>query len=313
MSKLLSYIFLVQILVGCDAAKSTKSQTETTVVAESNLYFGQTPPSSTPVLFAPGLISKPDRYEFGCTLSGDGTEFYFGVDNDGKMEIYRTTLKGGVWSEQENIFPNDSCSYNDPMFSPEEDRLYFISNRPTEPNGPLKDIDLWFIKRDGKGWSNPTNVGAPVNNHLNQYYCSFTQDGSMYFGSKDLAEGAPRYAFDIYKSKFNNGVFQSPEKLPEEINTERYEADVFIAPDESYMIFCSIRRNGLGIGDLYISFKNDSDQWTEAVSMGEEINSDKHELCPFVTKDGKYLFYTSDEDLYWVSTKIIDEIKVANK
>ena len=93
------------------------------------------------------------------------------------------------------------------------------------------------------------------------------------------------------------------------INSEQYEADVFISPDESYIIFCSTRENGFGRGDLYVSFKNFDGTWSKTINMGAEINSSNYEYCPFVTKDGKYLFYTSNQDIYWVSTDIIKKIK----
>ncbi|MEM1124061.1 MAG: hypothetical protein AAGJ18_26730 [Bacteroidota bacterium] len=300
-------VILLLASVGCKPSKKEITTNESTI--NSMLYFGQTPPSTVPIKFAPDIISKADRYEFGCTLSEDGKEFYFGVDNKGKMEIHRTMLVDGKWTPTENLFPNDSCGYNDPMFSVDEQRLYFISNRPAELGQPLKDIDIWYVQRYGEKWSTPINVGAPVNNHLDQYFASFNANGDLYFASKDLTEGSPRYAFDIYKATAQNGQFMTPEKLSAAINTERYEADVFIAPDESYLIFCDIRKEGLGQGDLYISFKDEKNQWTEAVSMGAKINTDKHELCPFVTKDGKYFFYTSNQDIYWVSTTIFDAYK----
>ena len=101
--------------------------------------------------------------------------------------------------------------------------------------------------------------------------------------------------------------------MPEKINTEHYEADVFIAPDESYMIFCAVRPDGFGRGDLYISFNDGGGNWTEAKNMGDLINSNGHELCPFVSPDGQYFFYTSNQDIYWVSTSIIDDYRQANQ
>ena len=97
--------------------------------------------------------------------------------------------------------------------------------------------------------------------------------------------------------------------LDSTINTTGYEADIFVAPDESYLIFCSIRDDSFGRGDLYISFKKPNGDWTKAVNMGEEINTENYEYCPFVTKDGKYFLYTSNQDIYWVSTEIINELK----
>lgn len=277
----------------------------------SMTYFGQSQPLNKPELFAPDIISKSDRHEFGCTISKDGTEFYFGVDNDGVMEIHFSNLIDGVWSPQKKLFESDSISYNDPMFSPDQRRLYFISNLSLDGEKMKDDIDLWYVERESikLEWSKPINLGLPVNSELNEYYASLSENGTLYFALKDKAKDAPPYAFDINRSEYENGQFLTPEILPESINTNRYEADVFIAPDESYMIFCSIRKNGLGKGDLYISFKDKIGNWTDAMNMGEIINTDKHELCPFVTADGKYFFYTSNQDIYWVSTNILERYK----
>ena len=67
--------------------------------------------------------------------------------------------------------------------------------------------------------------------------------------------------FNIYKSTLSNGSFQEPVMLPSEINGRGYEADVFIAPDESYIILSAKRRSTLGSGDLYISFKKEDGTW----------------------------------------------------
>ncbi len=274
-------------------------------------YFGQKEPTETPELFAPELVSRSDRHEFGCTFSKDADAFYFGVDNNGIMEIHYSKLAKGVWSPQKKLFESDSVSYNDPMFSPDEKRLYFISDRALNKEAVKDDIDIWYVERKNKesAWSAPINLVAPVNSERNEYYASFTSEGTLYFASKSNSENAPRYAFDIYSATYKNGRFLNPTMLPETINMNRYEADVFIAPDDSYMIFCSIRKNGLGQGDLYISFKDGKGQWTAAVNMGSDINTEKHELCPFVSTDGKYLFYTSNQDIYWVSTNILERYR----
>ena len=277
----------------------------------SMFYFGQKEPKNHPELFAPNLVSKPNRHEFGCTLSKDGSEFYFGVDNNGVMEIHYSILDEGVWSPQKKLFEYDSISFNDPMLSPDQKRLYFISNQAHGEIRIKDDTDIWYVERENKGseWSKPLPLGPAVNSDLNEYYASFTNDGTLYFASRDRSEDAPQYAYDIFRSKYKNGAFQKAKKLTETINTNRYEADVFIAPDESYMIFCSIRKNGLGQGDLYISFRDKTGNWSESVNMGDSINTEKHELCPFVSPDGKYLFYTRNQDIYWVSTNILGKYK----
>ena len=42
--------------------------------AATGPYFGQSPPGTTPVVFAPGILSLTSRFEIGLGFSPDGTE-----------------------------------------------------------------------------------------------------------------------------------------------------------------------------------------------------------------------------------------------
>ena len=68
----------------------------------------------------------------------------------------------------------------------------------------------------------------------------------------------------------------------------------YIAPDESYMIFSAYEIGGIENNDLYIVFKEDDGNWSDAVNMGESINTEYQEQFPRVSNDGKYLFFTSN-------------------
>ena len=298
--------------IGYDPVKLIKA-VEGNVGSENDdfmTYLGQTAPTNKPEIFAPNLVSKPDRHEFGCVFSTNGDEIFFAVDNGKQNEIYYSKLVDGVWRSPKKLF-NDAFSYNDPMLSPDENRLYYISDRPLEPTKTKKDIDIWFSERTSEGWSAPIHAGSTINSELNEYYISFANSGTMYFASK--VRDSTEYNYDIFYAEHKNNKFLPPKKLPETINSNRYEADVFIAPDESYVIFCAIRKDGFGKGDLYISFKDQNGNWKKAVNMGNKINSKNHELCPFISKDGKYLFFTSNRDIYWVSTKILDGFKTKSQ
>ena len=182
--------------------------------------------------------------------------------------------------------------------------MYFISNQALDGEGATKAIDIWYVKKEGKGWSKPINAGPQINSEKEEYYISFSTNGTMYFASNKNQSH-----HDIYYSIFVDGEFQEAVKLNETVNTDAYEADVFIDPEEKYLIFCSQREQGLGRGDLYISYKQKDGTWSPSVSMGNSINTEGHELCPFVTADGKYLFYTSKQDIYWVSAEIIERLR----
>lgn len=272
-------------------------------------YMGQTLPGLERKLFAPNFIST-EEYEYGSIFSSDGTEFYYAVAKNNKPIIRYTSLKDGEWSQPETILSHEKYGYNDPFLSPDENRLYFISKRTLDGIDAKEDHDIWYVEKQGEGWSEPINAGTNINSEDNEYYISFTETGTMYFASNvNAPKGRKRSDQDIYYSTFTNGEFQEAIPLGDSINTENYEADVFIAPDESYLIFCSTRPEGLGRGDLYISYKNTDGSWSKAVNMGESVNTEYHELCPFVTTDGEYLMFTSNEDIYWISTDIIDQIR----
>ncbi|MCF6298052.1 MAG: glycoside hydrolase [Flavobacteriaceae bacterium] len=273
-------------------------------VDERLKYLKQKPPSTVSEIFAPNIISKEGEYEFGSVFNNNATEFFYGVTMNGKEEIRYSKLIGNNWSKPKTILTHKQYGYNDPFLSPDENRLYFISRRALDGLGKPKDYDIWYVERIDNQWSDPINAGPKINSDANEYYISFTKDGTMYFSSNKVGSN-----FDIYSSKVIDGEFQKAIPLNDSINTPAYEADVFIAPDESYIIFCATRQDGLGRGDLYISFKNTDGTWAKSVNMGERINTKNHELCPFVSKDGKYLFYTSNQDIYWVSAEILESYK----
>ena len=268
-------------------------------------YLGQKAPGEKPEKFAPHRISLPDRYEYGSVFSNDGKEFCFSTVHRGVAKTWCSKLENGVWSEPEVILSDDQYSYNDPMLSPDEQRLYFITNQARSGQVKPEDYNIGYVQRENDGWSAPVILGAPVNTEANEYYVSFDSSGALFFSSNRPVKGKSERDFDIYYAKPAKDNYTEAVRLNEAINTPAYEADVFVAPDQSYLIFSGNRPEGYGQGDLYISFKDEAGAWGEAVNMGLEFNNQGHQLCPFVSRDGKYFFFTSEQDIYWVAAKPI--------
>ena len=102
-------------------------------------------------------------------------------------------------------------------------------------------------------------------------------------------------------------------KLSQSINSRSNAAHPFIAPDESYLIF-DARPDGGYLCDLYISFKNSDGTWSQAKSMGTAINTNRNETAAFVSRDGKYLFFSrtaagGTSNVYWADASIIETLK----
>ena len=156
--------------------------------------------------------------------------------------------------------------------------------------------DIWYTERRGEGWSEPIHAGPVINTAADEYYSSFTDDGTLYFASNVGAERQGNY--DIYFSRNALSAPEMPVRLGPGVTTGAYEADPFVAPDGSYLIFAAGRRSNLGRGDLYISARGEDGTFEKARNLGTPINTEGHELCPYVSRDGRYFYYTSRQDIY---------------
>lgn len=166
----------------------------------------------------------------------------------------------------------------DPLFTPDGQRIYFSSTRPIAENGTTNITNSWYVDRTETGWSDPkfqklTGQG--------DYYNSTTHSGDIYFNVWNNGK--------VYKATQQDTGY-SIEPIPLRIDSDA--GDPFISPDEDYMIFRGYGSDGLGAGDLYIVFKQDT-SWTDPFNLGELINSPAHEMCPYVTTDGKYFIFAS--------------------
>jgi hypothetical protein len=271
-------------------------------------YLGQKPPGMTPELFAPGIIST-ERVELNSVFSPDGNEFFFAATEGNLDIIYYTERIEDLWMKPKAAPFSGNAIDVDMSFSPDGNRLYFCSNRKSSSS--IGGMDIWYSERTKWGWSEAVNIGASVNSSAHDTYPICTQNQGMYFESE--REGTKRDK-DVYYTRFFNGEYLEPQRLNDSINSDFGEGDTYVAFDESFMIINSWGRpDEFGKGDLYISFKKEDGSWTKAKNMGAVINTEFTEYCPFLSYDGKYLFFTSTRtgngDIYWVDAQIIDELK----
>jgi len=276
-------------------------------------YFGQEAPVDKAEVFMDGVISTIQSPEMCGAFSVDGKEFYFNGLYEGHWTIMMMREIDGQWAEPAPLTFTSHYTDRDFTLSPDGNNIYFGSNRPREKNGAaLSSLDIYRTRKDENGqWSNPENLGAPINSDLNENYPSVSKKGNLtFFSNRENGLGG----CDIYLSRLVNGWYLEPENLGPAINSEKNDWDGFIAPDESYFIFSSQDRDdSIGGQDLYISFRKKNGDGTRAKNMGPKVNSAFCEICPGVSLDGRYLFFTTRRrgkaDIFWIHADIINELR----
>jgi tetratricopeptide (TPR) repeat protein len=99
---------------------------------------------------------------------------------------------------------------------------------------------------------------------------------------------------DVYVSELNNGKWTKRVSIGDNINTKEYnEPSVFIADGGQTLYWVSDKPGGKGMKDMYVSKKEADGTWGVGNNMGDAINTSFDEDSPFVSADGKKLYFSS--------------------
>jgi ankyrin repeat protein/glyoxylase-like metal-dependent hydrolase (beta-lactamase superfamily II)/Tol biopolymer transport system component len=263
-------------------------------------YLGQTPPGLTPRVFAPGIVSSAGHYEFSIAFSPDGREIYFTrrKDPDGLNTMMTCRWEKDGWTAPAEAAFCRGYASNEPHVTPDGRKLYFGCRRQRPGEERLEYGNIWVTERAGDGWGEPHYICRGM-------YVSSTRAGDLYMTDMTNVAGG-----GIIKYVQREGVLQAAEKAPKVVNEPGMTAHAFIAPDESYIVFDAGRPGGQGgEGDLYVTFRNGDGSWSDAVNLGDGINTPGTNFCPMISPDGKYLFYSAGRDIYWVSSEVIHRLR----
>lgn len=270
-------------------------------IPSDSMYLGQVPPGNTPKVFnlpkAPGSFAA-ER----IAISNDGKEIFFSVIRN----YYPTsgdTIKyfkyyDNKWNGPFSLFSNHLA----PALSVSGDTMYIQNNSVI--------YQTLFSYRTANSWSNPRRILCNLNN---AHYMQVTNSGNYYISSVTPSGLGATDWCRLYMN--NSDSLAVSLGLP--LNNYIDNLDFFISRDESFIIIAKNNGNG---AKLHISYRKNNACWTNPKNLGTAINFGLAAWGPYVSHDGKYLFYTTgtnynytDTYVYWVRIDgIADSLKHTN-
>ncbi|MEY3084107.1 MAG: hypothetical protein RL037_287 [Bacteroidota bacterium] len=147
-------------------------------------------------------INTPDGWEAQPTLSSDGQLLFFTSVRKGSRDndiFISERQKDGSWSKAVPFdLINTPGKDKSPFFHQDGETLYFVSSTSQNRKG-AGGLDIFYIRREGAGWTEPINIGFPINSVDDELGLFVSTSGrTAYFSS--LKEGEWNiYSFDLYE------------------------------------------------------------------------------------------------------------------
>ncbi len=194
----------------------------------------------------------------------------------------------------QNLGPNINSKYTEhsPIFDKDSKMLLFTSRRKLGPNAiKYKDnqydenIYYSFQKKNGQ-WTKAKPIPV-IDTTYNEASCSFNPINDIIIVYKDNDNGS------LYWSKLINNHWTILHKFPRPINTSAAENHGTITSDGKTLYFSSDRYGSYGQKDIWMSHLLPNGSWSKPINLGPNINTGADEDAPYITPDGKYLYFSS--------------------
>ncbi|MCW3077392.1 MAG: hypothetical protein JWO32_2001, partial [Bacteroidetes bacterium] len=181
-----------------------------------------------------------------------------------------------------------------PVLTPQNE-LIFTSRRKDDPKEEVSYLDgkyfesMYISKVENGNFGDVRRYTLP--DQLKAKYLkkhesvvSMSSDGAKLFTYRDNK---------IYEINMDERQSQQPKKLLKTINFDYYQNHAFLTKDGNTLYFTSEADGGLGGLDIYQSKKIKEGEWSKPENIGAPINTEYDEDAPFVTDDGKTMFFAS--------------------
>lgn len=180
------------------------------------------------------------------------------------------------------------------MVSPDGQHMYFVRTYFEENvGGDGAGHDIWMSTKTGDGWSTATNELGPLNTKWDDATIGLSSDGKRIYLLNNYQKEKKRKT-GLAVADIKEKGYSKPKYI--EIPSAEYDGSFYgfyMNPEETILIISTEGYESEGEEDLYVSLKQDG-EWTIPIWMGETINSEGYEIAPFLSADGKRLYFASN-------------------
>lgn len=177
------------------------------------------------------------------------------------------------------------------LLAPDGKTLYFVrAFDPRNKGGIGAGMDIWTSQRDGKGrYLAARNEFKQWNNKFNNSVIGIRKDNQVVYLLNSYSN-KPGIAF----SKYLNGEWTNPELISIPGIQQLNLIGFYMHPSFSVLLISLERSDSQGKEDLYVSLRDSLDHWSEPLNLGGTINTSGFEISPFLSDDGRRLYFASD-------------------
>lgn len=162
----------------------------------------------------------------------------YGVTRSGDIYFSKLSTSSEKWGapkemlakEKMNKKLNSTYFESSASMTADGEYLYFVSERP----GGQGQADIYYMKKNGREWTDPVNVGAEINTSSDEKCVFIHPDGNvLFFSSNGHTDGYGSY--DLYYCKKDaSGNWGKPVNMGAPINTTREEKTIAVSRDGKY-------------------------------------------------------------------------------
>lgn len=246
-------------------------------------------------IFEKGIISTSGHHEGLSYLSPerDVAIFTRSTKNFSESGIYISKFSDNEWSTPEKINLGNGNYQAGLAFSPDGKKAFFTNKIAITDRDSTNLWNVWEIEvNDNLEFMEQTAkpITSTINSESQDCCLTMNSNGKAFFSSD--RDGT----WDIYTADYISGSFLNIQKLKPPINhVDSGEWPSYISENGRSLYFSSIRTNGFGGDDIYVSNFSEG-SWQAPKLMNEPINSASYEDSAILTKDHQFLFFASWRD-----------------